>query len=379
MDSISGRRRLLAFEPYDRGSHRAVRLSISRHSRHAWTWRTRPGRAWKWRMRLAAAELVEAAAREGVLDAPADAIFATSLMSLADLRALLPASLRALPAILSMHENQVAYPAGHIRASSSERDVHFGLTNLTSMLAADLVIWNSRWNLESFLDGIAEVLAHAPDASLSDVRQRIEEKSVVIWPPVEPPPGDLVPAPVAAMGSAPALHNPVTVVWPHRWEHDKGTEELLEIARRESERFNLRWTILGEQFDQVPPALEELRAQFASRIDHMGFEPDRLRYWQRLAGCDWVLSTARHEFFGIAAVEAMLAGCLPWLPERLSYPELLPQAARGLSPDRPPEDPVALLAAIRTHLEPAIAANAVARLDEAVEEVIERCSGSRSP
>ena len=59
----------------------------------------------------------------------------------------------------------------------------------------------------------------------------------------------------------------------------------------------------------------------------MGFEPDRRRYLRRLAACDWVLSTAVHEFFGVAVVEALLAGCLPWLPDRLSYPELLPPGA----------------------------------------------------
>ena len=36
------------------------------------------------------------------------------------------------------------------------------------------------------------------------------------------------------------------------------------------------------------------------------------------------VSTAEHETFGIAAVEAMAAGCVPLLPNRLSYPEIVP-------------------------------------------------------
>ncbi|MHC4991720.1 MAG: tRNA-queuosine alpha-mannosyltransferase domain-containing protein, partial [Planctomycetota bacterium] len=97
---------ILGFEPFDRGSHRAVRESIDRHSRHTWRWTTRPGRAWKWRMRLAALEMVAEAAATGQLDPPPDLIFATSLMSVSDLRAALPTGLRAVPLVLLMHENQ---------------------------------------------------------------------------------------------------------------------------------------------------------------------------------------------------------------------------------------------------------------------------------
>jgi len=79
-----------------------------------------------------------------------------------------------------------------------------------------------------------------------------------------------------------------------------------------------------------------------------------------------VLSTARHEFFGIAVVEALLAGCLPWLPDRLSYPELLPPALHGAGPSRPPQDLAAARQAVRRHLQPSIAANAVGTIDDAV-------------
>jgi len=42
------------------------------------------------------------------------------------------------------------------------------------------------------------------------------------------------------------------------------------------------------------------------------------------------VSTAIQENFGIAVVESVLAGCWPLLPNRLSYPELLPDWARPL-------------------------------------------------
>ena len=103
---------VLAFEPFDAGSHRAVRESITRHSAHSWTWLTRPGRAWKWRMRTAAIGFAETARQQAVKANDVDALFVTSLMSASDLIALLPPEIRAKPVILYMHENQAAYPAG---------------------------------------------------------------------------------------------------------------------------------------------------------------------------------------------------------------------------------------------------------------------------
>ncbi len=353
---------MVGFESFDAGSHRSVRQLISAHSRHEWTWLTRPARGWKWRMRLAAVELLDQAADR--LEEPIDAIVATSLMSVADLRAMLPGRLRGTPVILYMHENQAAYPLSDHPKVDPKRDVHFALTNLTSILAADLVIWNSHWNKSSFLEGMGRILRQASAVELAGWQQKVQRRSRVIWPPIEPPPGALHNRSQAGGGGA------VGVVWPHRWEHDKGPEELLEIADRYSEPLDLRWTILGWQYPDIPPALAELRSRFAARIDHFGFEPDRRRYWEHLARADWVLSTARHEYFGIAVAEALLAGCLPWLPSRLSYPELLPPEARDLSPMKPPADRQGVIEMIRAHLEPALAPNAVARIDEAVEDEV---------
>lgn len=375
--------RILAFEPFDSGSHRAVRESIDRHSRHGWTWVTRPGRAWKWRMRLGAFELIDAAS--GLDSDQFDVVFITSLASAADLRAGLPPALRTKPLMLYMHENQAAYP---FRDEAGDRawDANYACINLASVLTADRTIWNSRFNLESFITGIVEILGHAPDGAIADVESRIRSRSAVIWPPVEPPPPEAPPesppkaspettrrtqtdAPIVSRIRA---DRSIRVAWPHRWEHDKGPERLLELAEKYTTPLGLRWTILGESFRKTPPALLEFKERFRDSIDHFGYAPNRDDYWRRLAACDWVLSTARHEFFGIAVVEAMLAGCLPWLPNELSYPELLPACAKNLSPVSPPPDEAAVRAAVRDHLAPALAANAVCKLDEAVSELVRR-------
>jgi glycosyltransferase involved in cell wall biosynthesis len=128
----------------------------------------------------------------------------------------------------------------------------------------------------------------------------------------------------------------VRVVWPHRWEHDKGVDELLNLADEAWSREQhggpaIRWILLGQRFGEVPAAMETLLTRHADRIEHAGPVP-RPEYLAWLHRADWVLSTARHEFFGMAVAEALVAGCLPWLPDRLSYPELVPPEVFGWNP-----------------------------------------------
>jgi glycosyltransferase involved in cell wall biosynthesis len=59
-----------------------------------------------------------------------------------------------------------------------------------------------------------------------------------------------------------------------------------------------------------------------SKISHFGYVENRDDYYKMLVQGDIVVSTARHEFFGISIVEAVRAGCFPVVPKRLVYPEL---------------------------------------------------------
>ena len=59
-----------------------------------------------------------------------------------------------------------------------------------------------------------------------------------------------------------------------------------------------------------------------------GFAPLR-DYRRLLLASDIVVSTALQEFFGISVMEAVAAGAFPVLPDRLSYPHLIPQRFHG--------------------------------------------------
>jgi hypothetical protein len=285
-------------------------------------------------------------------------VFVTSLVSLADLAALLPAELARTPRILYMHENQAAYPSAAGRGDP--RDAHAAATNLMSMLAADLILWNSRWNRDSFLQQMEDMLRRGHAPVQRDVLGEVADRSVIAWPPVETP--EATDSEVLHNASEAKARGLTLVAWPHRWEHDKGPDALLAIERDRGAALGIGWVLLGEQFEQSPPEMAALIAHAGDRVVHAGWA-SRGAYETWLHACDWVLSTARHEFFGIAVVEALLTGCLPWLPNRLSYPELVPPEDLGLTPEAPPGDPQRRVAAIREHLKAATAPEATRRIE----------------
>ena len=94
----------------------------------------------------------------GEADAP-DVILANDMLSVADLRALLPPGRRDTPIVCYFHENQLTYPL----SSEDERDFQFGMTNITSCLAADAVWFNSEFHREAFLKAAVGLLRKMPD------------------------------------------------------------------------------------------------------------------------------------------------------------------------------------------------------------------------
>lgn len=366
--------RVLALQPWDAGSHKAVRLAIDRYSRNHWKWLTLPGRSPRWRLRHSGLRFAQQAIELIRAGDQFDAIFATGLCSLADFRAAAPPEIRNLPHVLYMHENQAAYPISEtVDPRTIDRDTHLSFTNMSSIEAADKVLWNSQFNRESFVEQMSIILRRAPESVNSAWVNRLQDKSEVAWPPVEP----------IDMDEA-VLHNVkkgryqdagesgrriVRVAWPHRWEHDKGCDEFLAVIEqtRDDPKLEIRWTILGQQFERMPAAMHVILGKHADCLDHAGRVEDRAGYLKLLGACDWVFSTSRHEFFGIAVVEAMLLGCLPWLPDRLSYPELVPQEYQGMDPWHPPDHPDIVREAIAQHLAPSLAPNAVGRIDDAIE------------
>ncbi|MBT8350680.1 MAG: DUF3524 domain-containing protein, partial [Deltaproteobacteria bacterium] len=61
------------------------------------------------------------------------------------------------------------------------------------------------------------------------------------------------------------------------------------------------------------------------KVLQFGYVPSRQEYEKWLKRGAIVISTAMQENFGMSVIEAIIMGCIPLLPHRLSYPEILPK------------------------------------------------------
>ena len=123
---------------------------------------------------------------------------------------------------------------------------------------------------------------------------------------------------------SPAIPSPL-ILWNQRWEYDKDPETMLRaLYALADEGLDFRVALAGENFRMQPAEFEEARARLGDRLVHYGYAESEADYARLLWDADIVLSTAIHEFFGVSIVEAITCGCLPILPRRLSYPELIP-------------------------------------------------------
>ncbi|MBI5446649.1 MAG: DUF3524 domain-containing protein [Deltaproteobacteria bacterium] len=304
--------RVALLEPFWGGSHRASAEGWLRWSRHRVEVHSLPARAWKWRMRGAALAL---ARRLGPDARGADVLFATDLMDLAHLRALVR---RRVPAMLYFHENQASYPLRPGEAPA-ERDLQYALTNLASALAADRIAFNSAFQRDRFFPELERVLRSMPSPKLLWTLDELRRKTSVLPLGVEL--ADIPPREGTVAGGPPL------VLWNHRWEHDKAPEEFFDAIRTLSHRrIPFRLAVAGERYGTAPEVFARAREEFRACTVHWGFAPAREEYVRLLSRAQVVVSTARQENFGVSMVEAAYAGAHPLAPRRLAYPEVFPGA-----------------------------------------------------
>ena len=299
--------KILFLEPFYGGSHKHVADSFAAHSSHEIDILSLPPRFWKWRMRGAALEFI----RKIDKIAYYDLIFATDMMDLTDFKGV--AGKDCPPIYLYFHENQLSYPLG----PHEKRDFHLGFTNIISALAADRVFFNSHFHRDDFFKAARTLIKQMPDFRPTWMIEEIQDKTQILYPGFDfnGDPGTLKES---------GLDRPL-IIWNHRWEYDKNPAEFFNVLRAVKEKGILFYlAVMGEQYEIIPDEFEQAKIDFKDELLVYGYLSSSDEYRQWLSKGTVVVSTAIQENFGIAVMEAIASGCFPLLPDRLSYPELIP-------------------------------------------------------
>lgn len=267
-----------------------------------------PGENWRWRMLGAALHIVD--------NIPPlekyDGIIVTDLFNLADFKALVGP--QCPPVLAYFHENQMTYP----RPPGDKSVFHLGMINITTAMVADLVVFNSEMHRDAFLNAVPEFLKRGRDCRPKGIADKIREKTEVLYPGITLPPAEGV--------DAKKQTDPPLIVWNHRWGFDKNHQVFFGVLEELNDRgLDFHLALMGENFGKIPQEFKEVEKKYKEKILQWGYVPSRTEYEKWLKRGAIVISTSMQENFGMSVIEAMIMGCVPLLPHRLSYPEILPE------------------------------------------------------
>jgi glycosyltransferase involved in cell wall biosynthesis len=196
-------------------------------------------------------------------------------------------------------------------------DYQFGFTDITTALAADRVIFNSQTHSDAFFKALPTFIKRMPEYRPGWVVDEIRSRTDVLYPgcrfPAQEPIAEKFPREL-----------PPLIIWNHRWEFDKNPDEFFQALDAVLDAgAEFRLALLGENCQTVPKAFIGARERYGARIVQYGYVESRRQYVNWLARGSIVISTAQQENFGISVVEAIRYGCIPLLPARLAYPEII--------------------------------------------------------
>jgi glycosyltransferase involved in cell wall biosynthesis len=309
---------ILILESYFTGSHAAWATGYQKFSEHDIEILSLKGQFWKWRMHGGAVTLARLFLDT---DIQPDLILATDMLDVTTFLSLTRKRTADIPVALYFHENQFAYPwSPDDRDVSQQRDKHYGFINYASALAADWCFFNSHYNHETFIYALKPFLKHFPDYNEISSIKEIEEKSTVLPLGLDLSRFD---------GHQVDQQNELPLIlWNHRWEHDKNPGDFFRaLDALHDAGYDFELALLGENFRNVPREFELAQKKYQHKIKHYGFAESFSEYAEWLWRADILPVTSNHDFFGISVVEAIYCGCLPILPQRLAYPELVPESS----------------------------------------------------
>jgi len=308
--------RIALIEPFFSGSHQRWVEGLKNifKGEFEFDFYTLPGRHWKWRMHGGAVSLAELFLEKG---AQYDLIIASDMLDLSTFLALTRRYTYNTPVLLYFHENQLTYPwSPQDRDVKSKRDNHYAFINYSSALSADLIAFNSVFHKESFLTALPTFLKQFPDKRGEANVELIKKKSVVL--PLGLNLTSFDNCRQVVKNELPLL------IWNHRWEFDKNPELFFDtLIQLKNEGVAFQLAVFGGQTDTIPKAFEKSKTELEKQIVHWG-EADFKSYAAYLWKADILPVTAIQDFFGGSVIDGIYCECTPILPDRLAYPEHIP-------------------------------------------------------
>ena len=313
--------KICLLEPFHTGSHAEWAEEYARKSRHDIELMTLSGRRWKWRMHGGAVTLAR-----HFMESPSqpDLLLASDMLDLTTFLALTRAKTAGVPTALYFHENQLTYPWAPNGTDSKQQRAHYAFTNYTSALAAEVVLFNSHYHLDAFTGQLSEFLKSFPDHNELASVELIKTKSKVLHLGL-----DLQRFDEHRREEPRDPAKPPLILWNHRWEYDKNPDEFFQVLYRlQEEGVSFEVAVLGESFRNCPPVFTEAQQRLGERIVHFGYAENFADYASWLWRADILPVNSNHDFFGASVVQAIYCNCTPLLPNRLAYPEHIPEEQR---------------------------------------------------
>ena len=307
--------KILLIEPYYTGSHKKWANDYRRLSNHNVKILSLKGQFWKWRMHGGAVTLAN---KFNKINWRPNLIIATDMLDFTTFLSLTRKKTYNIPAIIYFHENQISYPwSPNDIDVKKNRDSHYGFINYSSALSSDHILFNSNYHMNTFMNELNPFLKNFPDHNELDSINIIKRKSKTLHLGLDLKRFDLKKIKKKEKPS---------ILWNHRWEYDKNPElffSVLEKVKNEGYKFNL--IVIGENFSQSPEIFDRAKKNFKDELIHWGYAKTFELYAELLWRADILPVTSNQEFFGISVMEAIYCGNWPILPNRLTYPELLPE------------------------------------------------------
>jgi len=304
--------KILYIEPYYTGSHQQWIESYKKYSKHEIDILSLPGKKWKWRIHGGAISLANKFLQNNI---KYDLIIASDFLNLPVFKALCLNKLGNTKIVTYFHENQITYPwSPNDKDVKLNRDLHYAFINYTSSLVSDFNYFNSKYHLNSYLDGLQKYLKKMPDFNNLETIQAIKKKSSVLYLGCD----------LSKIKSDKKENETPVILWNHRWEYDKNPELFFKtLFKIKDKNINFKLVVLGENFNDYPDVFNEAKIKLKNNLLHFGFCETFNEYLEWLRISDILPVTSIQDFFGVSIVEGIYAELLPVLPNRLSYPELM--------------------------------------------------------